>query len=132
MTPPETLPMILCLCALALVVATAASGVAIAVLESRGVVPKLVESAFMGLAGVGSTALIASVVALHPATAGVAGDAFSLLPAGRDAVTVELVAELEGECFPPVADAAYDLPQENVYWGGIGREVPLFRSSGSR
>lgn len=137
--------LVLCLVTLVLLVATAASGVAIAVLERRGVVPRLAESAFLGLAGAGSAILVASVLLMHPVTAeGVARLSHALAVAG-DA----MAAEYDPTATIPAADRPDDVPCVSLAElpaydrhqarfdgqgakGESGHEVPVFRSPGSR
>lgn len=85
--------LILCLTTLALLLATAASGLAIAVLERRGIVPRLAESAFFGLAVAGCLVLVASVALLHPTTAGRFADDSGFPTLSGAAMAAEVVAD---------------------------------------
>jgi hypothetical protein len=136
-----TLPLILCATALALVLATAATGLAIAVLERRSLVPTLLESAFVGLAGTGAAALVASVVVLHPALAEdpTRGGAFKVLgdTVAGDAPAVEIAGPIEHGCYPEGAAPSYDRLQDQQAprsrgKGDDGHEIPVLRPSRSR
>lgn len=110
-----SLTVILSLAALGLIVATACSGVAIALLERKRVVPRLAETAFMGLAGAGTTALVASVVSLHPLTE----------PASAEQIAVKDPPA----CVSLSHASAYDPQPAEMDVGGGRGEVSVFRSS---
>lgn len=145
-----SLSVILCLTALALLLATAASGIAIAILERRGVVPRIAEGLFVGLAGAGSAVLVASVVSMHPLTAdpvlatyrppSVTGSAFAAVPSGAGHGGEAIAASWDGAeviaCVPPAGSAAYDRFSARLE-GDAGKgdghhEVSVFRSSVTR
>lgn len=132
--------LILCLTTLALLLATAAIGLAIAVLERRGIVPLQAESAFFGLAAAGCLVLVGSVVMLHPSTAGrFAGDSGLPSVAGA-AMAAEVVADAHEDgdlrCVSLAELPAYDRRQARSDGRGAkgesGHEVSVFRSPGSR
>jgi len=123
----------LCLITLALLLAAAGSGIAIAVLERRGVVPRLAERTFLGFAGAGSALLVVVVVSLHPTTgAAVAGTpapastAVASPPSGSPQTACVSLADLP----------AYDHPRAryegDAARGEFGHEVPVFRSPDPR
>lgn len=139
------IPMILCLIALALLVATAASGVAIAVLERRGVVPRIAEATFLGLAGAGSFVLVASVLLMHPTSAGGIARLSHVLSVASAAMAAETPpgGTASDAAFPDAVPCvslaelpAYDRGQaRSDGYGAKGEsshEVPVFRPPGSR
>ena len=131
-----SISLILCLTTLALLTATAASGLAIAVLERRGAVPRLAETTFMGLAGAGSLVLVTSVLMLHPLTADTLAGAFHAPSVTSTAMAAEVEPSEESACVSLAELPAYDRRQARSEGEGAkgesGHEVSVFRSSGPR
>ena len=133
--PLMSISLILSLITLALLLATAGCGVAIAVMERKSAVPETVERVFMGLAGSGSAVLVCSVVLIHPATG---GDPRRLaLPS---VTSVAMAAEIDATATPACVSLddrpAYDRVQARFEGDGAqgesGHEVSVFRSSDAR
>ncbi|SDG49577.1 hypothetical protein [Thalassobaculum salexigens] len=131
-----SISLILSLVTLALLLATAGCGVAIAVLERKGAVPESVERVFMGLAGSGSAVLVCSVVLIHPATGGDTAYQVALPAVAGIAMAAEIDASERPACVPLVDGPAYDRAQARFEGDGAqgesGHEVSVFRSPGSR
>ncbi|MCR9072345.1 MAG: hypothetical protein NXI18_11550 [Alphaproteobacteria bacterium] len=135
-----SIPLVLCLATLALLLATAASGLAIAVLERRGVVPRLAELAFFGLGAAGSVVLVASVAIMHPITADRLGLRDAYVSIATVAMASEETAEANGDSVlrrvSLTEPAAYDRGQVRPYGRGAegesGHEILVFRSFGAR
>ena len=136
-----SISLILSLTTLALLLATAACGLAIAVLERKRTVPPVVERVFVGLAGSGSAVLVCSVVLLHPATGGAGATNLALPSITAPAMAAEVeaadVEEMERRgCVPLGVSAAYDRVESRFEgYGAQGvssHEVSVFRPSGSR
>ncbi|MDF1792585.1 MAG: hypothetical protein P1U88_11780 [Thalassobaculaceae bacterium] len=131
-----SISLILCLSTLTLLVATATIGIAIAVIERKGVVPRLAETTFMGLAGAGSIVLMASVVVLHPLTAETLIGSLHAPSVTSTAMAAEIDAAEEPACVSLADFPAYDRGQARFEGDGAkgegGHEVSVFRSPGPR
>lgn len=136
-----SISLILSLTTLALLLATAGCGVAIAVLERKSTVPPVVERVFMGLAGSGSAVLVCSVLLLHPVTGGDAAYRVALPSVTGIAMAAEFEgAEFEGADFPACVSLgdgpAYDRAEARFEGDGAqgesGHEIFVFRSPGPR
>ena len=130
-----SISLILSLTTLALLLATAGCGLAIALLERKRAVPPFVERVFIGLAGAGSSVLVCSVVLLHPVTGG--GQTGLVLPSiTATAMAAEVNPAGLPACVPLGGSAAYDRVQSRFEGFGAqgvsSHEVSVFRPSGSR
>lgn len=131
-----SISLILSLITLALLLATAGCGLAIAVLERKNTVPDSVERIFMGLAGCGSAVLVCSVALIHPVTGGDAAYRVSLAAVTGIAMAAEFDVSETSACVSLGDGPAYDPAQArfegNGAQGESGHEVSVFRSPGPR
>lgn len=131
-----SISLILSLTSLALLLATAGCGVAIAVVERKSTVPPAVERIFMSLAGSGSAVLVCSVILLHPVTGGDVAHRLTLPSVTSIAMASEIDADEVPACVPLGGTAAYDRVQARSQGRGTqgetGHEVSVFRSPAAR